>query len=150
MIENNSTDTTETFTDNANAITLAAFAAALLGVLLTGCGNLNGQDFEVAIDANETEGEAPLEVQFDARATHRGDPVEDIDGRKIQDVDYQWEEGLGEDSVIGTEQQLTHTFDEPGEYIVRLEVDVSRSSDIGGATDWFGDDTVEINVSEPQ
>jgi PKD repeat protein len=149
MIENNSTETT-TFTNNANAITLAALAVALLGFTLAGCGGLTGEDFEVAIDANKTEGEAPLEVQFDGRATHRGDPVEDIDGRKIQKVDYKWEEGVGEDSVIGREPQLTHTFDEPGEYIVRLEVDVSRSSDARGATDWYGDDTVTINVSEPQ
>jgi PKD repeat protein len=147
MIETNSTDT---FANHSNAITLAALAVALLGFTLAGCGGLTGEDFEVAIDADETEGQAPLEVQFDARATHRGDPVEEIDGRKIQDVDYQWEEGLGEGSVIGTEKQLTHTFDEPGKYIVRLEVDVSRSSDARGATDWFGDETVEINVSESQ
>lgn len=150
MIDDTSNDSSDTFAAHPNTITLATFAVALLGFVLAGCGNLTGEDFDVAIDADKTEGEAPLEVQFDGRATHRGDPVEDIDGRNIQEVDYKWEEGVGEDSVIGREPQLTHTFDEPGEYIVRLEVDVSRSSDARGATDWYGDDTVTIEVSESQ
>jgi len=80
------------------------------------------------IDADKTEGTAPLEVTFDAEAS------EDPDG---EIVSYNWEFGDGE-SASGKE--VTHEFTEPGEYEVTLTVVDDR--------DGTSSSTEEITVEE--
>lgn len=73
---------------------------------------------EASIEASTTEGDAPLEVTFDASGST--DPDEDI-------ARYVWYFGDGTPPVEG--ETVTHTFRTAGEYDVRLVVIDSRGNE---------------------
>ena len=64
------------------------------------------------IKASATEGALPFEVSFSSEASM------DPDGDQLS---YQWSFGAGE-SLITRDQQVSHTFEQPGDYLVTLQV----------------------------
>lgn len=80
--------------------------------------------------ADPTSGPAPLTVTFDA--SRSSDP--DGDG-----LSYSW--NFGDGSVDGTGVSVTHTYEEPGNYVATLTVSDSR-----GGVDV---DTINIRIREP-
>ncbi|MFO8034249.1 MAG: PKD domain-containing protein [Candidatus Bipolaricaulota bacterium] len=91
--------------------------------LLTGCvdGNNPSGPVSAIISAEPRQGQAPLEVTFDASGSY------DNDGSIS---DYLWEFDDGTGVVAGKE--LVHTFSQPGQYSVILRV--VGPSGVGGAS----------------
>jgi len=72
-----------------------------------------------ALTANTEEGIEPLTVQFDASGSSDSDSIDTISK-------YTFNFGDGNDDVSQTTPTIQHTFQEAGEYIVRLVVTDSR------------------------
>lgn len=100
---------------------VSALLALLLGAILMGgaCGSDNdnldeenrdprGGEIPVSVDAEPDSGPPPLEVDFTAVPAF---PAEDLDVR------YGWDFGDGNTS---TDQNPSHTYEEPGDYRVEL------------------------------
>ncbi len=87
-------------------------ALLLVAVLLSGCGLLQGTKLapDAAIEADPTQGHAPLEVRFS------GAPSSDVYGAV---TGYAWAFG---DGTSGSGMIATHTYLRPGTYVVSLEV----------------------------
>lgn len=72
--------------------------------------------FSVSIKANPQSGKAPLEVQFKARVSEEG---ASSDKELSEGYTYKWDFADGETS---DDKNPVHTFKNPGEYTVKLEV----------------------------
>ena len=80
---------------------------AASALLLVGCPP------EASFEANPTEGEAPLEVEFDASDSHSPDG---------EIVNYRWDFGDGHGEYGENAVVVEHTYEEPGEYTAELTV----------------------------
>lgn len=81
---------------------------------------------EASFEANPTEGEAPLEVTFDASDSHS--PQGEI-------VEYQWDFGDGHGEYGENAVVVHHTYEETGEYTAELTVvNEPRGMDSAGET----------------
>lgn len=76
----------------------------------------------VNLEANPLTGQAPLTVELTAEGYGRSCGC--CSGQSSEIVEYRWDlDGDGTIDVQGeTETTLTHTFSDPGEYIVTVEV----------------------------
>ena len=108
-------------------VTLSLLTLSLV-LFLSGCGPTN-QSPNASFSANPTNGEAPLEVSFDASGSS------DSDGSIIS---YNWDFG---DGSSGSGETVTNTYESAGDYTVELKV-----IDNDGATDTT---TQTIDVSPP-
>lgn len=88
---------------------------------------------EARISANQTDGVGPLTIYFDASAST------DPDGESLT---YTWDFGNG--SSFATGQTGSHTFNEPGKYIVSLVVNDGNSASDGN----YDIAQVTVNVFE--
>ncbi|HEU68994.1 MAG TPA: PKD domain-containing protein [Candidatus Acetothermia bacterium] len=91
----------------------ATGAGAILLLILAGCTSELGpiQRVTAAIIASPTEGKAPLSVHLDAsRSTDPQGPISE----------YLWD--LGDGSPVVSGQEVEHTFQRAGEYLVTLVV----------------------------
>lgn len=71
------------------------------------------------LTADVDEGTKPLTVNFDASGSHDPDAIDSV-------ASYTFNFGDGGDDVTQSSPTITHTFTDPGEYIVRLVVTDSR------------------------
>ena len=112
---------------------LLAFAALMVPVVLflSGCSLFN-QSPIASFTASTTSGKAPLEVDFDA--SDSTDPNGTVES-------YEWSFGDGES---GEGEQVTHTYEDPGEYTAKLTV-----TDNAGSNDSY-ETTISVDDRNQQ
>ncbi len=100
----------------------------------------DGRPPEVQVSATQTSGPAPLEVEFDSEGS--GSP-------EGLDVTYAWDfDGDGE--VDSSEENPTHNYTEPGQYLATLTLtDSDGETGVRGVTITAGNTAPEVEFATP-